>query len=82
MSKRLQVLLPEDEFAKVTALANRNKVTVSELVRECLRKATTTSSANRSSSEKLNRILRFAKLQGPTGDIDQILKEIDAGKAL
>jgi Ribbon-helix-helix protein, copG family len=82
MSKRLQVLIPEEEFERVSALAARHNVTVSELVRECLKKASSASKSDLSSSEKLTRILNYSKLNGPTGDIEQLLAEIDAGKEL
>ncbi len=39
MSKRLQVLLPEEEFEALKALAKKCKTTVGEWVRRALRRA-------------------------------------------
>ncbi|MCK4516901.1 MAG: ribbon-helix-helix protein, CopG family, partial [Spirochaetaceae bacterium] len=39
MSKRLQVLLDEDEYAEIQRIARENRMTVAEWVRDALRKA-------------------------------------------
>jgi predicted 2-oxoglutarate/Fe(II)-dependent dioxygenase YbiX len=78
MSKRLQVLLPDQEMAEIQRVARRERVTVGEWVRRALREAR----ARRPVSEpeaKLKAIRRAAEYSFPTGDIDQILSEIERG---
>ena len=39
MTKRMQVLLEEDEFAEIRRVARRHRMTVAEWVRQALRRA-------------------------------------------
>jgi hypothetical protein len=78
MSKRLQVLLPDQEMAEIQRVARRERVTVGEWVRRALREAR----ARRPVSEpeaKLKAIRRAAEYSFPTADIDQMLSEIERG---
>jgi hypothetical protein len=78
MSKRLQVLLPDEEMSLIQCFAKRENLTVGEWVRRTLRDAR----EQRSSAEpktKLNAIRRGAELSFPTGDIHQMLSEIEQG---
>lgn len=78
MSKRLQVLLPEAEFRQLRQVARRSRMTVAEWVRRALRAAWRTEpSADR--QKKLLTIREAAAHRGPTGDIDQVLREIEQG---
>jgi hypothetical protein len=78
MSKRLQVLLPDQEMSEIQRWAKREHLTVGEWVRRTLRQAR----ANRPVSEpeaKLKAIRRAAKYSFPTADLEQMLSEIERG---
>ena len=78
MSKRLQVLLDEEELAQIQELARRQHQTMVAWVRDALRVARDT--ANRPDTRrKLQAIERASLHQHPTADIDQLLDEIERG---
>lgn len=80
MTKRLQVLLADDEFDETRRIARRHRMSVSEWVRQALRQARRGSHA--AIDAKLAAIATATRHQGPTADIDQMLSEIDAGREL
>jgi hypothetical protein len=78
MSKRLQVLLPDQEMAAIQHLAKRDRLTVGEWVRRVLREAR----ADRPAVEpetKLKAVRRAAEYSFPTADVEQMLDEIERG---
>ena len=78
MSKRLQVLLPDQEMSDIQRLARHEKLTVGEWVRRALREAR----AGRpviGPETKLKAVRRGAKYSFPTADIEQMLSEIERG---
>jgi hypothetical protein len=78
MSKRLQVLLDEAEFAEVCAAAKRSRMTTSEWARQALR-AARRSAPKGDMRKKLDVVRAAARHEFPTADIDQMLREIDQG---
>jgi hypothetical protein len=78
MSKRLQVLLPDPEFRRLRQVAKRSRMTVAEWVRQALR-AAWRKEPSRGKQEKLQAIREAAAHQGPTADIEQMLREIEQG---
>jgi len=78
MSKRLQVLLPDQEMSDIRRLAKREHVTVGEWVRRVLQEARTSRPAI-DPQTKLKAIREGAKYSFPTADIDQMLSEIERG---
>ncbi|MGH2781342.1 MAG: CopG family transcriptional regulator [Thermoleophilaceae bacterium] len=78
MSKRLQVLLDEDEFDELREVARRNGVPVSVWVRGALREAHRREPSG-DVERKLRAIRRAMQYEGPTGDIEQILAETEQG---
>jgi hypothetical protein len=78
MSKRLQVLLPDQEMSDIQRLAKRERLTVGEWVRRTLRDARARQPVNEPDA-KLRAIRRAAEYSFPTGDIDQMLREIERG---
>jgi hypothetical protein len=81
MSKRLQVLLEEPEYRGLVRIARARGMTVSEWVRHALREAAREEpSANR--GRKLAAIRAAATCSHPAGDIDEMLAEIDRGRAM
>jgi Ribbon-helix-helix protein, copG family len=78
MSKRLQVLMPDDEFEALRALAADRGVGISEFVRATMRQAARTRSTS-APDARIAAIRRASVHQFPAPDIDQMLREIEAG---
>ena len=78
MSKRLQVLLPDQEMLDIQRLAKRERLTVGEWVRRALREARTSRPVMEPEA-KLKAIRRAAALSFPTADLRQMLDEIEQG---
>lgn len=78
MSKRLQVLIADDEMSDIQLLAQRERLTVGEWVRRTLREARAQQSV-KDPAVKLAAIRRAAEYNFPTADIDQMLREIEQG---
>ena len=68
MSKRLQVLVPDDEMAEIQRLARREHMTVGEWVRRVLSEARRRKPVNEPEA-KLKAVRRGATYSFPTGDI-------------
>ena len=81
MSKRLQVLIPDDEYRAIVTAARRRGEPVARLVRESLRR-TVMEASDPDPDRRIAAVLRFARFSGPTGDIDQLLREIEEGRGL
>jgi hypothetical protein len=78
MSKRLQVLLADDEMSDIKLLAQRERLTVGEWVRRTLREARAQKSL-KDPAAKLAAVRRAAEYNFPEVDIDQMLREIEQG---
>jgi transposase-like protein len=78
MSKRLQVLLEEGEFQRLREVARREGVTVSEWVRQVIRRAGGQGPKG-DQSRKLAAVRAAALHSFPTGDIEEMLEEIERG---
>ena len=78
MSRRLQVLLDEAEFAEIRRIARRHRLTVAEWVRQALRAARADEPATEP-HRKLKVVREAAKGAYPTADIDQMLAETERG---
>jgi hypothetical protein len=78
MSKRLQVLLSDQELAEIQRLARREHLTVREWVRRALRDARSRQPVN-DSGAKLKSIRRAVEYSFPTADMDEMLHEIEQG---
>jgi hypothetical protein len=78
MTKRLQVLLDDDEIEEIRHAARRRRTSVAGWVRDALRTARARESAPDPADQlaALNRALRHSY---PTADIDQMLNEIERG---
>jgi len=72
---RLQVLIPPDLDADLRKSAQRQGISTGEFVRRAIRK-----SLPQSGSSGQDPLLRLASLGGPTGDIEQMLDEIERGR--
>ena len=78
MSKRLQVIITDEELREIRALAKREKVSVAEWVRQALRKARQ-AQPGIEARRKLEAIRTAIGYDFPTADIDQMLGEIESG---
>ena len=77
MSKRLQVILDDQEFREIQKLARSLKMTVAEWVRQALRSAR--EGATSTSPEMKFGVVREAYGHSfPSGDIGSILTEIES----
>ena len=74
MSKRLQVLIPDGLDSRVAKAAQRRRLSKGEWVRRAIERALDENTQNS------DPVAQLARLGGPTGDIDQMLAEIDAGR--
>jgi predicted ATPase len=78
MSKRLQVLLDDTEMGEIRATARRRHMTVAEWVRQALREARERE-PRKDPRRKLEAIRAAAAHSFPTGDVEQMLAEIEQG---
>lgn len=75
MSHRLQVLVPERLSTAIGKAAERRRLSRGEWVRRAIER---TLEEERQAGDPL---AKLASLDAPTGDIKQILAEIDAGRS-
>ncbi len=78
MSKRLQVLLEEDELRDLREAARRQELPLSEWVRRALREARRREPRG-DLDTKLGALRSALRHDFPIGDIDQMLAEIERG---
>lgn len=80
MSKRLQVIMNDQEYRELQRAAKRESVSAGEWVRRAVR-ALMRSRSTRSARDKQTAVRDAARNAFPTGDIDQMLREIEKGYA-
>lgn len=78
MTKRLQVLLDDEEYRELKETAARERMTVAEWVRHALRFARTR--RIHAAQSKLDGVRDAARHQYPSGDIETLLGEIERGR--
>lgn len=78
MSMRLQVVLDEQEMAEIRAIAEREGLTVSEWVRQTLRSRRQLA-AQGEPARKFAAVRAGARHDFPTGEIEDMLAEIERG---
>ena len=78
MSKRLQVLLDEQELREIKQAARAQRMTVAEWVRQALRAVRRAEPAT-AAERKLKAVREAAEFSYPAGDIDDMLAEIERG---
>jgi hypothetical protein len=74
MSIRLQILVPEPLERRIRKAAQRSRLATGAWVRQAIEQAL---AAGRPAGDPLDKL---SALGGPTGDIDQMLAEIEAGR--
>lgn len=78
MSKRLQVLLEEDELRELQKAARRSKMTVAEWVRQALR-AAQRRQPKTDTARKLEVVRAAYGHRFPAGTIEEMLADIERG---
>lgn len=78
MSKRLQVVIDEEEYREIEDVARRKGLTISEWVRRSLREARSRA-PTADAARKLEAVRAAAEHDFPTADIDQMLREVEQG---
>ena len=78
MSKRLQVILDEQEMREIQEIAKQHRTSVAEWVRQALR-AARRQEPHMDAERKLKTIRAAVRHQFPAGDIQQMLAEIESG---
>jgi hypothetical protein len=78
MTKRLQVLFDDDELSDIQRIAKRRGMTTAEWVRRSLREARDAQS-RKDPAARLAVVRAAGRHRYPTGDIDQMLSEIERG---
>ena len=74
MSKRLQVLIVEDEYLEIQEAARRRRMTISEWVRQALHKAIDDQPGT--AEAKLHAVADASRHSFPTADIETMLGEM------
>jgi len=78
MAKRLQVILQDAEYRDIQRVARSRHMSLAEWVRQALEGARREEPGG-SMSRKLEAVRRAVQHEYPTGDIDQMLAEIESG---
>ena len=78
MSKRLQVILTDEEYEELRVVSSAAGMTVSEWVRQALRKMRRDHSLLEADG-KIEAVRAAVKHEFPTGDIDTMLHDIESG---
>lgn len=73
--------MPDPEYQDLKRASMRQKKSIADLVRESIQKHLKFI-REPSPEKKLSQILKFAKHKGPTGDIAEILAQIEKGRNL
>ena len=80
MSKRLQVIFEDEELREIQKIAKKKRMTVAEWVRGTLRAARRGESTG-DPDRKLKAIQAASRHSFPSGNIQTMLKDIEAGYA-
>ena len=78
MTKRLQVLIEEQEYREIQGVARSQRMTVAEWVRQALRKVRDDYPGSKDA--KLRAIADASRHEFPTADIEVMLDEIESGR--
>jgi hypothetical protein len=78
MSTRLHVLIPDSEMEEIQRLARQEHIAVGDWVRRTLREACSRQPTQEPEA-KLKAVRKAAQSAFPTGDLEQMLAEIERG---
>ena len=81
MTKRLEVLLGDEEYLEIQGVARSQHVTIEEWVRQALRQARG-DYPSATAEAKLRAIAKASRHEFPTADIEVMIREIEAGQRL
>ena len=78
MAKRLQVILRDPEYREIQRVAKARRMSIAEWVRQALELARRREPSS-DAGKKLDAVRAAARHSFPSGDIDQMLDEIESG---
>ena len=78
MTRRLHVLLDEEEYREIRAVARRQQMALSEWVRQALRKARIDTAGT--IDAKMRALVDASRHEFPTADIQEMLQEVESGR--
>ena len=78
MAKRLQVILQDGEYREIQRVARARRMSIAEWVRQALAAARRYEPLG-DTGKKLDAVREAARQEFPTGDIEQMLAEIERG---
>jgi hypothetical protein len=78
MAKRLQVILQDGEYREIQRVARARRMSIAEWVRQALAAARRYEPLG-DAGKKLDAVREAARQEFPTGDIEQMLAEIERG---
>ncbi len=78
MSKRLQVIMDDDELREIQRVAARERTTVADWVRRAIREARRQHPA-KTASTKMEHVRAAARNAFPVAEITEMLQEIESG---
>ena len=81
VSRRLQIVMADEEYQALARAARRRGQAISQVVRDSVRRTVAEEPAM-DPDRRIAAVLRFARFAGPTGDVQQLLAEIDRGRGL
>lgn len=81
MSKRLQLIMKEKEIERLRRCAQRGGLTLSEWARQALERARRDQEGP-TPEQKRNALDRALQCGHPTGDLDEVLADIERGRGL
>lgn len=81
MSKRLQIVMADEEIEELRRSAEREGMSLSEWARQALRRAQR-SQEGPTADDKMKAVERALACDYPTGDIEEILASIEKGRDL
>jgi hypothetical protein len=80
MSHRLQLLVSQELNCRIRKAAQRNRLSMGEWVRRAIEQALRRQ-GGKGAPRGDDPLERLAALNGPTCDIDQMIREIEAGRS-
>jgi predicted ATPase len=78
MAKRLQVILPDPDYKEIQRVARSRHMSLAEWVRQALESARRQEPLS-SAGKKLDSVRIAAQHEFPSGDVEDMLAEIEAG---
>ena len=73
--------MPDEEYRALATTARRRRKPISQVVRESVRR-TVAEEAEVDPQERIAKLMRYMQYNGSTGDIEELLAQIEEGREL